>query len=79
MQLSDLKQAYATYVTEHNGNPPKVCKMSPQLFDEFRGFVDPIIDEAERFSISVTPRRYTWKSVEVVSDETQKPFKFRFE
>lgn len=79
MQLSDLRIAYKTYGDEHNGNPPKICKMSPLLFGEFRGFVDPIMDEAAKYSIPVTPRKYCWKDVEVVADETQKPFKFTFE
>ena len=81
MQLSDLKKVYDGYITENNGNSPKVCKMGPLLFDEFKGFVDPIMDDLERFVIKdpANPRKYMWKKVEVVRYESVQPFKFRFE
>ncbi len=79
MQLSDLKDAYAAYLIENNGKIPSACKMGALLFDELKSFVDPIIDESEKYSIPVKPRRYFWRNVDVIRDDETKPYKFRFE
>lgn len=78
MQLSDLKHAYDNYLASNDGKVPSCIQMGSLLFDEFKGFVDPIMDNAEKYSIPPPgPRKYLWKGVEVIRDESVKPYQFR--
>ena len=78
MQLSDLKRTYDNYLASNDGKVPSCIQMGSLLFDEFKGFVDPIMDNAEKYSIPPPgPRKYLWKGVEVIRDESVKPYQFR--
>ena len=79
MQLSDLKHEFASFLDAHDGGIPAVCKMGHLLFDEMKSFIDPILDDTEKFSIPTGERTYLWKNVRIVRDDTVPPYKFRFE